>query len=83
MCPCTKKIRRKRQFSKIHVVFANVLVSFVWLSNIFLIIAGFQPISELAVTIATVYGAFATGGYFALCAVRDCSYNKHSGVKTE
>ena len=75
-CVHCRTSRPKRQFSKMHVVFANFLVSFVWLSNIFLIINGFQPISELAITIVTVYGAFATGGCFTLCAIRDCSYNK-------
>jgi len=72
------KPKPRRQFSKMHIVFANFLISFVWLSNVFLIIQGFEPISQLAVTIVTVYGAFATGGYFALCAIRDCSYNKHN-----
>jgi len=76
-CAHCRKDKPRRQFSKMHVVFANILVSAVWLSNITLIVRGFEPISELAVTIVTVYGAFATGGYFALCAVRDCSYNRH------
>jgi hypothetical protein len=79
-CEHCKKPKPKRQFSKLHVVFANFFVSFVWLSNIVLRLKGFEPISELAITIVTVYGAFATGGYFTLCAIRDCSYNKREAL---
>jgi len=59
-----------------HVVFADCLVLFVWLSNIFLRIRGLEPISGLDVAIVTAYGGFATVGYFTVNAVRACSLNK-------
>jgi hypothetical protein len=35
------------------------------------------PLSDLSVAIVTIYGGFATGGYFTLCGFRDSSLNKN------
>lgn len=68
---------KKREFSKLHVIFADALVGFVFLANIGLSIFDKMPLSDLSVQIVTIYGGFATGGYFALCGFRDHSLNKH------
>jgi len=67
----------KRQFSQGHVIFADALVLFVYLVNAALAFFDRQQASEVAMAIVSIYGAFATGGYFALCAVRDNSLNKY------
>lgn len=73
------KINKKDfQFSKLHVIFADFLVLFVYMVSAVLSFLDKQPISDVAIAIITVYGAFATGGYFTLCGVRDCSKNKHA-----
>lgn len=74
---------KKRQFSKCHVVFADALVVFVYLVSAVLSWNGKEPISDVAIAIITAYGAFATGGYFALCGVRDCSLNNLEARKCE
>lgn len=71
------KVKRKRQFSQAHVIFADALVAFVYGTNFMLSLNDKIPISDIAVSIITIYGAFATGGYFTLQAVRDCSKNKN------
>lgn len=71
----------KIQFSKLHVIFADFIVFFVYIISASLSFFDKQPISDVAIAIITVYGAFATGGYFTLCAVRDCSLNKLEAVK--
>lgn len=70
--------RKKLQFSQLHVVFADALVFYVYTLSAFLAYMGKEPISDVAIAVITVYGAFATGGYFALSGVRDCSINKLS-----
>ncbi len=82
------KLSKKREFSKLHVVFADALVAFVFIANAILSIFDKQLISDLAVAIVTIYGGFATGGYFTVCAIRDTSLNKHGlriqdGVKEQ
>ncbi|MDR0821842.1 MAG: hypothetical protein LBN40_05220 [Oscillospiraceae bacterium] len=69
--------KKKREFSKLHVVFADSLVAVVFIANIILSLLDKMPISDLSVAIVTIYGGFATGGYFALCGFRDASLNKH------
>lgn len=71
----------KVQFSKLHVIFADFIVFFVFVVSAYISIRNSQPISDVSIAIITVYGAFATGGYFTLCAVRDCSLNKLEAVK--
>lgn len=71
----------KTQFSKLHVIFADILVLYVYTINAILLWFGREPASDVAIAVITVYGAFATGGYFALCGVRDCSINRLEAVK--
>lgn len=73
--------KKKIQFSKLHVIFADFIVFFVYCVSAVLSFLEKQPISDVAIAIITVYGAFATGGYFALCGVRDCSLNKLEAIK--
>lgn len=68
---------KKMQFSKLHVIFADFIVFFVYTISAFLSFWDKQPISDIAIAIITVYGAFATGGYFTQNCIRDCSANKH------
>ncbi len=69
--------KKKPEFSKLHVIFADALVGFVFLANIVLTMLDKMPLSDLSVTIVTIYGGFATGGYFTLCGFRDASLNKN------
>lgn len=69
--------RKKRQFSKIHVIFADCLVAFVWISWVMLQLLDKTVPSDLAMSLVSIYGSFATGGYFAVNAIRDTSLNKH------
>jgi len=78
-----KKEKKKIQFSKLHVLFANALVFYVYSVSAILSVLGKTPISDVAIAIITVYGAFATGGYFAVNAIRDTSLNKHGLRVTE
>lgn len=73
----------KRQFSKMHVVFADLIVLYVYTISAILSFLDKQPISDVAIAIITVYGAFATGGYFTLCAIRDTSLNKLKAVRCQ
>lgn len=73
----------KRQFSKGHVVFADFLVFYVYTVSALLSLGDKQPISDIAIAIITAYGAFATGGYFALNAIRDCSINSVTKCEIE
>ena len=75
--------RKKVQFSKLHVVFADCLVAFVYMTNFILAWHDKQSISGIAVAIITIFGAFATGGYFTLCAVRDTSLNKLESIRCQ
>lgn len=72
-----------KEFSQLHVVFADALVAFVYISSVWLVSNGYQPISDVATAIITVYGSFATVGYFTLCGVRNCSRNKLEAVKSQ
>ena len=69
--------RKKVEFSKFHVLFANALVAFVFVTNAILSLLDKMPLSDLSVAIVTIYGGFATSGYFALNGIRDLSLNKH------
>jgi len=70
--------QKKREFSKMHVVFANVLVAIVYIGSF--ILAWFEKpgteVMHIALAIVTAYGAFATGGYFAQNMFRAGSLNK-------
>ena len=77
-----KTDKPKMQFSKLHVIFADALVAFVWLSSVVLAFLDKQVLSDTAITIITVYGGFATGGYFAQNMVRDTSLNKLEAIKS-
>ena len=77
-----RKNRPQRQFSKLHVIFANGLVAFAYftstLANYTLSVLDKQQIDfSLALALVTVYGGFATSGYFIQNCVRDTSKNKH------
>ena len=68
--------KKRRQFSQLHVIFADFLVAAVFAANVWLVYIGRAAISDIAIAIITTYGAFATGGYFALAGVRDTSRDK-------
>lgn len=70
-------MKKPLEFSQAHVVFADGLVLLVLLLNALLSWFNKQPLSDLSVAIVNMYGAFATGGYFALNGVRQCSLNKY------
>lgn len=78
-----KPEKRRRQFSKLHVAFADFLVFFVFCVSAWLSWHDKMPVSDVAIAIITAYGAFATGGYFALSGVRDCSKNRHGLTSKE
>ena len=72
--------KKKLEFSKAHVIFANVFVAFVFTTSMFLNV--FLVINEkpqidftLAQLIITVYGGFATCGYFTQNIMRANSLN--------
>jgi len=71
-----KPPKPKMQFSKLHVIFADFIVFFVYCISAALSFSDKQPVSDVAIAIITVYGAFATGGYFVQNCVRDCSLNR-------
>ena len=77
-----KPDKPKMQFSKLHVLFANFIVLFVYIVSAVLSFMDKQPISDVAIAIITVYGAFATGGYFAQNIARDTSLNRLEAVKS-
>jgi len=74
--------QRKKQFSKCICVFGLMLVFMALTGNFALLLFGRKSMSEVTVAVITCFGGFATGGYFALCAVRDCSKNKY-GIREE
>ena len=74
-----KKIaKRKMQFSQKVCVFGLILVTFAWIANFLLLWFGREPMSDVTIAIISMFGGFATGGYFALSGVRDCSRNKYN-----
>ena len=72
-----KKHKRKMQFSQKICVFGLTLIVAVIAANFILLWFGREPMTDVTTISITVFGGFATGGYFALCGVRDCSKNKH------
>ncbi|MCL2096838.1 MAG: hypothetical protein FWH10_08050 [Oscillospiraceae bacterium] len=74
-----KQIKKKTQFSQKVCVFGLILVTFAWLANFLLLWFDKMPMSDVTIAIITMFGGFATGGYFALSGVRDCSRNKYGG----
>ena len=70
--------KKKMQFSQQVCVFGLVLVTFAWIANFLLLWFGREPMSDVTMTIISVFGGFATGGYFMLSGVRDCSRNKYA-----
>ena len=68
---------KKMQFSQKVCVFGLILVTFAWVANFLLLWFGREPMSEVTIALITMFGGFATGGYFALSGVRDCSKNKY------
>jgi hypothetical protein len=71
-----KTDNRKLSFSKIHVIFADFIVFYVYTISAVLSALDKQPISDVAIAIITVYGAFSTGGYFAQNIALKQSLNK-------
>ena len=71
-----RKARKKMQFSQKICVFGVILVTAAWLANFALLWFGREPMSDVTIAIISMFGGFATGGYFALSGVRDCSLNK-------
>ena len=74
--------KKKMQFSQKVCIAGLILVFFAWAGNGILLWCDKMPMSDVTIAIITLFGGFATGGYFALSGVRDCSKNKH-GVKEE
>jgi len=72
------KDRKKLQFSQKICIAGMVLVYLAWFVNGVLLWFGKEPMSDVTIAIIATFGGFATGGYFALCGVRDCSKNKHA-----
>ena len=68
--------KRRMQFSQKVCVFGLFLITVMLAANFVLLWFGCEPMSDLAITVVTVFGGFATGGYFALSGARDCSLNK-------
>jgi len=76
-----KKQKKKFEFSKIHVIFANIIVSFSFILsfilNFILMLKDKQQIDfSVPLSIVTIYGGFATSGYFAQNMVLKSSINK-------
>ena len=74
-----KKYKKKKrmQFSQKICVFGLVLIVAVIAANFALLWFEHDPMTDIVVLAITVFGGFATGGYFALSGIRDCSKNKH------
>ncbi|GHU92918.1 hypothetical protein FACS1894208_01130 [Clostridia bacterium] len=64
-------------FSKKVCLYSLVLVAAVLLGNFVLAWSDKAPLNDITVAVIGTYGAFATGGYFALTGYRDGSKNKH------
>ena len=72
--PASPKV--KMQFSKKVCIAGIVLVAISWFGNFLLLYMGREGMSDVTMTMITVFGGFATGGYFTLSGVRDISVNK-------
>jgi hypothetical protein len=70
------RVKHKMQFSQKICVFGVILVTLAWAANFVLLWFGREPMSDVTIAIISMFGGFATGGYFALSGVRDCSLNK-------
>ena len=70
--------KKRMQFSQKVCVFGLVLIAVTLAANFALIWSGRPHMSDLSIVIVTVFGGFATGGYFALSGARDLSRNKHA-----
>ena len=72
-----KKIYNKRmQFSQKICVFGLCLIVAVIAANFILLWFGREAMTDVTTISITVFGGFATCGYFALSGVRDCSLNR-------
>ena len=71
------------QFSKLHVIFADGIVLFVYVVSAALAFMSKETISDVAIAVITVYGAFATSGYFVQNIARDTSLNKLEAIKSQ
>lgn len=69
--------KKRIQFSKIHVAIADAMVVFVWVTWAVLQFMDKYPPSDLAMSIVSIYGAAATGGYYVQNILRETSLNKH------
>jgi hypothetical protein len=67
----------KMQFSQKVCVFGLILVLLAWGANFILLWFDKPPMSDVTIAIISMFGGFATGGYFMLSGVRDCSRNKY------
>ena len=68
--------KKKMQFSQKICVFGVIFVTLAWLANFVLLWFCREPMSDVTIAVISMFGGFATGGYFALSGVRDCSLNK-------
>ncbi|GHU87140.1 hypothetical protein FACS1894202_00810 [Clostridia bacterium] len=64
-------------FSKKVCLYSLILVAAVLAANFVLAWFDKMPLDNITVAVIGTYGAFATGGYFALTGYRDGSKNKH------
>lgn len=73
-----KQPKQKRiQFSQKQCLYADLLVALVLFLDFILKWNGKEGMSDVAIAVVSMFGGFATGGYFALSGARDCSKNKH------
>jgi hypothetical protein len=75
------KYRRRMQFSQKVCVFGLALAALAWLAHFLLLWNGREGMSDITTAIISIFGGFATCGYFVLSGVRDCSRNKHGERK--
>lgn len=78
----SKTKKKRMQFSQKQCVYADLLVAFVLILDFILKWNGKEGMSDVAISVVSMFGGFATAGYFALSGTRDCSKNKY-GVKME
>ena len=76
------KYKKRMQFSQKICVFGLILIVAVIAANFALLWFGHEPMTDVTTISISVFGGFATGGYFALSGIRDCSKNKH-GIKED
>ena len=69
--------QKRMQFSQKICVFGLILVLLAWAGNFLLLWFGREPMNDITIAIITMFGGFATCGYFMLAGVRDCSRNKY------